>query len=476
MLSETLNTIEKHGLLASGDRVLVGVSGGGDSTGLLYLLFALSRTLGIRLDVVHIHHGLRGVDADHDAEFVQNLGWKLGVPVHVVKVDTRERATRDQISIEMAARALRHEAFQSMLKGGLFNSIALAHTLDDQAETIMMRLVRGTSLRGLGGMDFDVSVKGMRIIRPLLGTHRHTLRAYLDSHRIEWMEDQTNTSMAFLRNRMRHEILPLLKTHFNSSASVHLVNMAQEARQVADYLDQQVDEVWGACTQGGVSKKDPLKLIEAPFLNLDPILQNRLTLRWLRLCGVPEWGLSRNTLEALQHFLTSSTRAWNFPGNVLIERCRGGVRLGATATETGHRLNLALPGAVELRELGIVISVEACRGRYPVYPNRIGTYPQEAYLSQRLVKQSLLVRSWEPGDRISPLGMKGRKKIQDVFTDEKVERSDRKRIPLICLGEQVLWIPGYAVDRRAGVEDFSEPSWHITLHPASEYENAHKSQ
>ena len=476
MLGETLNTIEKHGLVAPGHRVLVGVSGGADSTGLLYLLFALSRTLCIHLDVVHIHHGLRGVDADRDAAFVQSLGWKLGLPVHLIRVDTRARAELDHLSIEMAARALRHEAFQSILNGGHYNSIALAHTLDDQAETVLMRLARGTSLRGVGAMDYDVVVKGMRIIRPLLGTHRQTLRVYLDSHRIEWMEDQSNTSMDFLRNRMRHEVLPLLKTHFNSNASVHLANMAEEARQVADFVDRKVDEVWGRCVSGGKAKSQNLTLRQEPFLAFEPVIQNRLALRWLRLCGVPESGLSRATVKALLYFISGSGRAWNFPGNVLVERCRGGVRLGQATLDEGYRIDLVLPGVVELVDLGVVVSVESCRGRYPVYPNPMGTYPQEAYLSQKLAKHSLMVRSWEPGDRISPLGMKGRKKLQDVFTDAKVERSERKRIPLICLGEQILWIPGYAVDRRAGVEDFSEPSWHITLHPASEYENAQNSQ
>ena len=219
-----------QGLLRPGERVACAVSGGADSTALLLLAHAGKAPLGIGLSAIHVNHRLRGAESDADQAFVADLCDQLGVPLHVEAVDTAAYASEHAETIEEAARSLRTESFARLIAGGQANVILTAHTLDDQAETVLMKLLRGAWTEGLAGISPSVELPGGRILRPLLSLRRAELRIYLEEQGQTWCEDSSNTDERFTRNRIRHTVLPVLRAE-NPSIDRTLANLAEVARE-----------------------------------------------------------------------------------------------------------------------------------------------------------------------------------------------------------------------------------------------------
>ncbi len=220
--------------LRPGDRVACAISGGADSTALLLLLHAANalprHALGVGLAAIHIHHGLRGEEADADHRFVEELCARLAIPLTVHRVDTAAYAKLHRQTIEEAARNLRYEQFRVLLASGSANVVVTAHTLEDQAETVLMKLLRGAWLEGIAGISPTISLPGGSILRPLLTTARAALRSFLTEREQTWREDSSNLDEAYTRNRLRHRVLPLLREE-NPSIEVTLSNLAELARE-----------------------------------------------------------------------------------------------------------------------------------------------------------------------------------------------------------------------------------------------------
>jgi tRNA(Ile)-lysidine synthase len=220
--------------LRPGDRVCCAISGGADSTALLLLLNAANtlpkNALGVGLSAAHVHHGLRGPEADADQAFVVELCERMGVPLLTHAVDTAAHASRQGETIEEAARNLRYDFFRSLIATGKATHVLTAHTLDDQAETVLMKLLRGAWLEGLAAISPVLEVPGGRILRPLLRTRREELRSYLAERKQPWREDSSNADEAFTRNRLRHTVLPMLRVE-NPSIDQTLANLAELARE-----------------------------------------------------------------------------------------------------------------------------------------------------------------------------------------------------------------------------------------------------
>ena len=247
---ETLLPLDRSALVP-GLRLAVAVSGGADSTALLRVLHARNalprEALGLGLSAVHVHHGIRGGAADRDQEAVKRLCADLGVPLQIHAVDTPAHAAMSHETLEEAARSLRYAAFEEAIASGNADAIATAHTADDQAETVLMKLLRGAWTEGLAGIFPVIEVKAPngrtgRILRPLLGTDRATIEQYLRQIGQEWVEDETNADPAFTRNRVRHELLPALRA-FNPSLNATLANLAEIARDEESFWQRELDRV-----------------------------------------------------------------------------------------------------------------------------------------------------------------------------------------------------------------------------------------
>lgn len=431
----------RHGLWAAGTRVVAAVSGGSDSVALLFILDELARRGALRLaGVAHLNHQIRGAEADGDAAFVEALAARLGLPFDPGRVDVPARARASRCSVELAGRQARLEFLRQSLGRLGGDVVALAHTRDDQAETVLLRLVRGAGPRGLGGMAPRTDDR----VRPLLDIRRDELRAWLGTRREAWREDKTNDDVGVARNRVRHEVLPRLAL-LNPRVGEALARAARIHAADARLLDQ-------------------LAAVEADRLVVHEAWQVRLSLD--ELARLPEALARRVVLRALETLDSSRAYGWEETdavldpapdarvrdiGPVRLERIRG----FAVLTNRGARASLlpSLPSDESAVPLEVPGTAHHPLGHWVV--EAAGPMPRElagaasthrAVLDANAVGRRLTVRGWRPGDRVEPLGLGGHKKVQDVFVDRKVPRDERGLVPMVLDGEgRIAWVAGHVV-------------------------------
>jgi len=432
-------TIRRLRLFQNGEDLLVAVSGGADSVALLHVLHFLRRRLGLRLTVAHLNHGIRGRAADQDEEFVRHLAWRLGLPFICERVDVPSLAKRRGISIEMAAREARYNFFARTKA----TFVATAHNSDDQAETVLLRFLRGAGPQGLGGMAYRSERDGLTVIRPMLDvTHAEAVQ-FLKRHRLRWREDASNRDTDFLRNRVRHELLPLLEKKFNPQIRKALIRMSSILREENEWMDAVIKSKikFGESLNAGVLRKHPLAV------------RRRLIVQWLLLNEVDAEAVDFDVVERVLRLAGKSTGTSTVP----ISRKYGVVRrYEVLSVERVERPAKAF--SVRLKVPGTTALAVA------EYTKGFKRTASEAFLSRAAVgKSPLVLRSWRAGDRIRPLGMEGTKKVQDVFGDLKVPRDKRARVPvLVCRGD-VVWVPGYRIARGWQVVGPGSPSIRIVL-------------
>ncbi|HXG02577.1 MAG TPA: tRNA lysidine(34) synthetase TilS [Candidatus Binatia bacterium] len=412
-------------MLAAGDSVVVAVSGGADSTALLYLLHHLAPEWNLRLAAVHVDHRLRPESAA-EAEHVRRLGVRLGVPVVTVAVDVERRG-----SLEEAARRARYAALEAEAGRAGAGRIALGHTLDDQAETVLMRLLEGSGLRGLAGIP---PVRG-RIIRPLLDLRRSALRAALAEAGLEWVEDPSNRDPRFFRNRIRLEVVPRLGQVHGGDVAPALARVARRVRQAVEAL-----EAVGARELARLGTLAP----GAVILSRSALaaLPGVVALEVLRQ-AVARLG-RRTSLRAWAHRRLGRVLAAPPPrrafrlGGATVEVSGDWVRVGVDRPPALPPRPLEVPGAVLLPEIGR--RLEARR-----LPAHSYTVPREAdvvaFDADRL-PCPLTVRARQPGDRFHPFGAPGERRLKSFLIDAGVPRWDRDRVPLVEAGGRIVWVAG----------------------------------
>jgi tRNA(Ile)-lysidine synthase len=414
-------TIRRHAMLAGGETLVVGVSGGADSVALLYVLTRLA--LALRLHVLHVDHGLRS-DSARDGEFVQALGARLAVPVDVVRVGVAGG------SVEAAARAARHAALEAAADRVGASRIALGHTADDQAETLIMRVLEGTGVRGLAGIP---PVRG-RLIRPLLESRHRDAVATLAAAGLPWLEDPSNRDLRFFRNRVRHTLMPGLVEASGGDVVAQLGRLARRAREAIDALDGVA-----AAELARIAREDEgaLVLSRSALAALPrPIAAEVLRVAAARLgsrAPLRAWG-HRGLRRILAE--TSPRRPFRL-GGVVVEVSGDRVRVGATRAPALASRDLAVPGRVELPEIGRALeAVVIAAADYAVPRERDRVAFDAAGLPSRL-----LVRPRRRGDRFRPFGG-GDRRLKSFLIDAKVARWDRDRLPLVDSGRDIVWVAG----------------------------------
>ncbi|MBA2355169.1 MAG: tRNA lysidine(34) synthetase TilS [Acidobacteria bacterium] len=440
-------TIRRHHLLTHGDRVAVAVSGGADSLALLHVLADLVPRAGARLvGLVHVHHGLRGADADRDAEFCQELADATGLPLQLLHVDVATEAARRHWSTERTAHALRHAAFHLAGRRLLATRIALGHTRDDQAETVILRLLRGAGSRGMAGMWPS---RGL-LVRPLLEVTRRDVEHYLAVRGLTWRDDASNADQSIPRNAVRHTVLPALIAVAGAGLPERL------ARQAAAWRD---DEEWLARC---VASELPSVLV--------PDAGGGWQLDLGRLDAVPPPLRRRVRLGVLQQVLPAGTASLHLVDALeRLERLRAdGVgqlghwavrRVGVRLTFTGARDSpvalpaalpdrvLDVPGCLELSESGLHIDASVLRrDRWEVDARARTPGVSVAALDADRVGQTLVIRGRRRGDRMRPSGATGSQKLQDLMVNRKVPRQRRDAIPVVTTADgQIAWVVGLAI-------------------------------
>ncbi len=449
MLTRTfLKTIETRELIRKNDRLLIGLSGGADSVALFFLLCDIRSKWSLELSAAHLNHRIRGEDSDEDERFVRTLSRRMDVPLVTETGDVRALAARRGCSLEMAAREARYDLFARAARKRKARAVVLAHTMDDQAETLLLRLLRGAGVRGLAGME-EVSIQnGLTVIRPLLDMRHEELIAYLEKRNEPWREDRTNQDVRFLRNRVRHELIPLLGRHFNPRITETLHRTASLLRDEDRWMESAAAPAWEA------SRIDGGKRLSGKALHAyaRPI-RYRIIVRWLEEQGLSHGDITHQLVCRIDELLRSSrgTRRVSLADGreaAVRYRCVSIEKPEASQWPSPYRESVPVPGEIVLPEAGLRICTTFDTGYRRSTTRSCGTLPAEGWIDRKSVGRArLYVRSRKAGDRIALPNMRGSRKVQDIFVDEKVPREARNRVPLLeCRGE-IIWIPGYVVAR-----------------------------
>jgi tRNA(Ile)-lysidine synthase len=423
--------------------LLLGVSGGADSVAMTHILRGLALRSGPRIVIAHLHHGIRGPAADRDANFVRTLAADLGIDYVEARVDVPAAARAGGLSIEMAARTARHVFFRGAAERCGADRVALAHTADDQAETVVLRLCRGAGSTGLSAMLPDTRIGGLRIVRPLLRSGRDDIEAYLRENGIRWRTDASNRDLRHLRNRVRRCVLPVLERELNPSAREAL-------RTSAEILGAE-DEWLGLAAARSLARVRRGSQLDAAGLGrLPTALQRRVVQAWLRGRGAPECAMSFAATERIRAMAAgapASASATLGSGWRAVKRYgRLQALAPAVAAPAWAARPLRVPGETKIPETGRVFVVRRDRGFRRLVEPGPGAGDTVAWLDAKRVGDAVLsVRSWTAGDRYRPLGAKGTAKIHDILVDAKVDRDLRPGLPVVECGGVIVWFPGHRI-------------------------------
>ncbi|MHB9109332.1 MAG: tRNA lysidine(34) synthetase TilS [Armatimonadota bacterium] len=426
----------KEGLWRIGDAVLAAVSGGPDSMALLDVLSLIGTEWQLTLVVGHVHHGLRP-EADADADYVKEVAARYNLRYLIRRVDVRGRVAKTGESMEEAARELRYAALQEMAQDVGTQRIATGHTADDQAETVMMRILRGTGVAGLAG----IPPQRGRIIRPLLSVWRQELLAYLHERKVGFCTDLTNESLDMTRNRIRLELLPMLEREYAPRLRARLQNLAEIARQDGVLLEGMAETEFTRLRQW---MPDGLALSPAP--DLPHAIRRRM---WRLAIAEVRGGLEDISFEHLQDIENLPPGGEvHLPGLRVIHESNRLVFMKGTQTlpVTIPELTLTVPGRLCYAPAGCCLTTEVSPTPFPIESGDV------AVLDAGSVKGRLVMRSWLPGDRFRPLGAPGERKLQDIFVDAGVPRRLRSRIPIILDEEGIIWLAGFRIADRVKME------------------------
>ncbi|MEE4351585.1 MAG: tRNA lysidine(34) synthetase TilS [Desulfatiglans sp.] len=442
MISQVRETILKHDMIVPGDRVVVGVSGGPDSVCLLDILFKLKNDFNIDLIVAHFDHGLRPDQDQDETRFVEALALSLGVPFQTARAGYDITAQKG--SLEEQARRARYRFFEDVRRSVSGTRIALGHNLDDQAETVLMRLLRGSGLSGLSGIP---PVRAGRIIRPLIESGRREIESYLSLRECRYITDPSNRDTRYLRNRIRHTLLPHLQDYQPRIVEI-LGHTADVVRRESEFLDKAAED-WMRET-GGDSEVIEIPL--AGFMQLDEALRRRVIRKAVQASAGSLRRIGFRHLEAIQG-LAQGKRPQSMahlPGDITVERVYDRLLFHGPLEWKPKAFSYLLegPGTYYLEALQCSVLIEECdKG---VFPGRSAT-PWTAFLNADDLTYPLMIRSVRPGDRFVPFGMKGHKKLKDFFIDRKIPSRGRKQVPILTCRDRPLWICGLRIDDRCKI-------------------------
>jgi tRNA(Ile)-lysidine synthase len=440
--------------------VLVGVSGGPDSMALLHLLSRLAPDLKIRLGVAHLNHGLRGASADRDAEVVRQAAHRLRYPFHIARCQVLTVKKNLGLSLEEAARRVRYAFFKKTMSDAGYNKLALGHQSNDNAEQMLMALLRGSGPRGLSGIR---PVRQATIIRPLIDASRALIEAFVAQAGITCVQDGSNNDLRFVRNRIRHGLLPLLASDYNPRIEANLNQLADVMRTEEDWLEgitaAEYKKALLARTGGTIA------LSAETVSQTHPALARRLIRKALAdLSG----SLRRITFahtQSVLHLLTNGckVKAVHLPGGiracrtdrqlvlVMVDR-RGRSAVGPAVEKrpaSSTQIPTPFPASVEMEQMGIGLRFSTCRPDQ--LPRWADVDRNQAHFDLGRIALPLTLRPPIPGDRFTPLGASGSQKLKKFFIDHRIPRHARVMAPVLTDRQRIIWLVGHRIDEHVKV-------------------------
>lgn len=465
MLRRVQQTIIERGLIRPGFKIVAGISGGADSTALLYALWFLQDRLKFRLYAAHLHHGLRGAEADLDARAVEMMCTRLNVPFTEKKESVRETRKLNGVSFEMAAREARQDFFLDVLKEYHADVVAVAHTRNDQAETVFMRILQGTGIEGLAGIQYrSEPVPGLPVIRPMLDVSRGMIEEFLNRHQLGWREDRTNRDQHYLRNKIRHAILPNIESLGFPHISQSLIRLAEIMREESAVISRHTPAMLKKCQSGKTDGS----------LNVDKIRklsiaeQRRVIRLWFVSCGIGERMTDFSMIERTRRLL-GQKEGHQHPISDVHQVVRKNGRLHCrkkdreSVSSTIEPTRLTIPGKTLIGQSGLLVSVKACRG-FVRTKSKIGSFPATLYMKRETDRiPRLVLRSRREGDSMTPTGMNGRVTVKELMINAKVPAGERAAVPVLVCGKDVIWVAGYRVAANYAVAGPHSPAWKLVI-------------
>ena len=469
-------SLRRAGLSGAGSTIVVACSGGPDSTALLRSLHRLQSCHDLSLHVAHLNHDFRGAEADHDAAFVQLLADRLGLPCSIDKEDPiAYQRSRGVSSFEQAAREMRYSFLLSVAAAVGASAVALGHTSDDQAETVLLHILRGSGMQGLKGMaeispwPWPAGERSPLLFRPLLGASKAETAAYCRELGQTFREDSGNYLWRFTRNRVRLDLMPRLARDYNPRFRDALLRLSRIATDEADFLDSELDRRW----DGLAAMADTGVYLDAGRLAaLHPALQRRAMRRAYSLVAGDSRALGEVHLDAMISLVQDGRggRSLDLPRGITARIEANVVRIHGQ--DARQRVPI-LPREYSVRvpqEYGETVEFEADGWRLSMrlgtsMARQDGVYTSIQRATARLKRDALgdeiILRTRRPGDRFQPSGMTGTKKLQDFFTDAKIPRDQRDGIPLLVCERGIAWVVGHRVAEWARSDDSDRAALHV---------------
>lgn len=435
LIPKVKETIKKYGMLKKGDSVVVAVSGGADSVALLYALLGLKDELKLKLIVCHLDHGLRARESRRDYEFVERLSNKLGLAFVGGRLQQGE-LKKEKRSLQDAARRRRYEFLDNAARLHSAKKIALGHTQDDTAETVLMRLVKGSGLAGLSGIP---PVRG-KYIRPLIETSRKEIEEFIGHGKLRFVVDSSNLKTDYLRNSFRLELIPFIKDKYNPAIIETLSRTAESLRADNSFVEGEADRVFKDSFL--VEKtRDSVILDRAKLAKAHSALAGRALSRAIDELNVKTDIYSDHIISFLKLIKGSAPNASiALPAGLILRREYDKIILAAVKTQarTIFEQELMIPGKTEMKEIDKALMSSIIKK----IPKKLPQGDNIAFFDLDAIKGGLTVRPFRAGDRMRPFGMKGHKKLKDIFIDKKVPITLRPLLPIVCAGEDIIWVAG----------------------------------
>jgi tRNA(Ile)-lysidine synthase len=454
-------TIDTHRMIHAGDTVLVGVSGGPDSVALVHILLALAPKFSFQVVIAHLNHCLRQDESTRDEAFVVSLADKLDLPLHAERQDVRRYQNKHHLSLEEAARKVRYRFYDSIASKFGYEKIALGHHSDDNAELILMYLLRGSGPLGLSGIP---PVRDDKIIRPLIEIKRTEIMDYIAVKGLEYVVDSSNRDSQYLRNKIRNRLIPELKAEYNPKLLDTLNRLASILDAEEEWIENLIQAVFKKVI---VFEKQGQIGFDISELNQQPIAVRR---RLIRMAVLNVKGnlrklafahveaavkLAQNGPDSGSLDLPDRTRITRQNEVLIISREAQNLRhLASTpllSSMPDYEYRLAEPAEIFIKEAALKIRFSEIPQEQSPDWRSFGKGTQTAYFDMDKIRFPLVIRNFRPGDRFSPLGMTGRQKLKKFFIDHKVSRTERRKIPILLSRNEIIWVVGHRLDNAAKI-------------------------
>lgn len=448
IFDKVLSTINKHNLIQKGDKIVLGLSGLTDSVCLLHVLNRLKKDFNIEIYAAHLNHQIRGIEAQKDALYVSKLCEDMGIIFFVKSINVPKYCENEGLSLEEGARKLRYEMFYEIKDKIKANKIAIGHNLNDQAETVMMRIMRGTGLKGLKGIDY---IRDNCIIRPILDVERNEIEEYCEAYNLNPRIDKTNLENIYTRNKIRLDLLPYMKDNFNSNVIESIVRMSNSLKSDNDYIEKEAEAKFREVSN--IKEKGFVEINLDDFVCLHDAIKVRVLRNSIKhILGDTNF-VDQRHIEDIMSLEDNSkvNKMLTLPRNIFVYRKKDSIILTneeIVNEEIEFYYNVPSNGFIKIKELKQIIETQVMSiDRY----KSMKLDNSSKGFDFNKVKGGIVIRSRRQGDKIK-LAM-GSKKVKDLFIDLKIPREERCKIPIITDGEGIICVGDYKISENYKIDE-----------------------